>query len=182
MLLFHTGHQVIEAPDVHIGRANADFGQGFYLTDEEAFAVRWARMRKGQSTYVNAYELDLEGLVVHRFERDEAWFSYIFANRTGKADGFPDADVIIGPIANDTIYDTFGIFTSGLMAPAQALEMLQIGPAYVQIALKAEKAVSQVRWLSARELDAEEVAVYRAVVAQEEAEYQEALASALEAS
>ncbi len=40
MLLFHTGHQIIENPDIHIGRANAGFGQGFYLTGEEAFAVR----------------------------------------------------------------------------------------------------------------------------------------------
>ena len=29
--------------------------------------------------------LDLSGLTVHRFERDGAWFDYIFANRRGPA-------------------------------------------------------------------------------------------------
>lgn len=62
MLLYHTSHQIIEKPDVRIGRANADFGQGFYLTADEAFAARWARMRKGEATYTNVYELDCDGL------------------------------------------------------------------------------------------------------------------------
>ena len=31
--LFHTGYQIITSPDITIGRRNADFGQGFYLSD-----------------------------------------------------------------------------------------------------------------------------------------------------
>ena len=30
-------------PDITIGRKNADFGQGFYLTDDLDFTRRWAR-------------------------------------------------------------------------------------------------------------------------------------------
>ena len=97
MRLYHTGFQKIPAPDVHYGRKNADFGQGFYLTAEEDFAARWAGERKGETTYVNVYDLDLEGLRVHRFRRDGDWFSYIAANRSGKEDMLPEADVIIGP-------------------------------------------------------------------------------------
>ena len=40
--LFHTGFQVIEKPDIKFGRANADFGQGFYLSNDEEFSRRWA--------------------------------------------------------------------------------------------------------------------------------------------
>ncbi|MBQ9562757.1 MAG: DUF3990 domain-containing protein [Lachnospiraceae bacterium] len=43
--LFHTGYQIIERPDIHAGRTNADFGQGFYLSDDEEFSKRWARER-----------------------------------------------------------------------------------------------------------------------------------------
>lgn len=89
--------------------------------------------------------------------------------------------MIVGPIANDTIYDTFGIFTSGLIDPARALELLRIGPAYEQIAVKTEKAAGKLAWVSARELSIDEVAGYRAIVAQEEAAFQEALAKAIEA-
>lgn len=181
MPLYHTSHQIIEKPDVRIGRANADFGQGFYLTADEAFAARWARMRKGEATYINVYELDCDGLAVKRLGRDEEWFSYIFANRAGRPDGLPDTDVIVGPIANDTIYDTFGIFTSGLIDPARALELLRIGPAYEQIAVKTEMAAGKLAWVSARELSIDEVAGYRAIVTQEEAAFHEALAKAIEA-
>ena len=46
MLLFHLGYQVIEKPDIHYGRKNADFGQGFYLTAQDEFAGKWAKERK----------------------------------------------------------------------------------------------------------------------------------------
>jgi hypothetical protein len=55
------------------------------------------------------------------------------------------ADVIIGPIANDTIYDTFGIITSGLLKDEDALKLLKIGPEYRQIVLKTERAVKNLR-------------------------------------
>ena len=39
-------------------------------------------------------------------------------------DTLQSADVIIGPIANDTIYDTFGIITSGFLTHHQAKRLL----------------------------------------------------------
>ena len=41
MLLYHTGFEEIPVPDLRRGRANADFGQSFYLSDDPAFAERW---------------------------------------------------------------------------------------------------------------------------------------------
>ena len=62
ILLYHTGYQQIQNPDVHFGRTNADFGQGFYTTKDPEFAKRWARERKGSDTIINTYELGLSGL------------------------------------------------------------------------------------------------------------------------
>lgn len=53
MTLYHTGFQEIRQPDIHIGRANADFGQGFYLSPDEAFSRRWARSRRDRDTWLN---------------------------------------------------------------------------------------------------------------------------------
>lgn len=179
MLLYHTGFEVIKAPDVSHGRRNADFGQGFYLTADADFAHRWARERKGAETIVNTYELDAAGLTVHRFQRDADWFSYLFGNRNGRPDTLT-ADVIIGPIANDTIYDTIGIITSGLLKPEDAMRLLLIGPCYQQVALKTEKAAGQLKWLTAETLSPEQIAVYRTTVAAEEETYQELFAGELE--
>ena len=70
--------------------------------------------------------------------------------------------MVIGPIANDTIFDTFGIITSGVLAPKESMQLLMIGPKYEQIALKSEKAAAQLKWLGRRVLSKDEVARYRA--------------------
>ena len=179
MLLYHTGFQEIRNPDVHYGRKNADFGQGFYLTADAEFSRRWAKERGNMRTVVNTYELDHSGLDICRFTRNGDWFDYIFANRAGKPDSIK-ADVIIGPIANDPIYDTFGIITSGFLKESDALRLLLIGPEYRQIVLKSDKAVSHLKWLSAVTLLPEELEKYHEIVAAEEAEYQRLFAAEME--
>ena len=178
--LYHAGTQIIEKPDIRFGRKNADFGQGFYLSDDQEFSRRWARDRKGLPSYLNAYALDLSGLHVKRFARDAEWFAYIFANRANQPDALSDYDVLIGPIANDTLYDTWGVITSGLLQPAQALRLLTIGPAYAQTVIKTDKAVSALRFTGAEEMCSEEIAAYRETVRKEERQFQERFAEMLD--
>ena len=87
--LYHTGFHELRSPDITVGRKNADFGQGFYLSANDAFAGKWARESRGRQVYVNAYELDLSGLTLLRFGRDAGWFDYIFQNRRA----MPDAEL-----------------------------------------------------------------------------------------
>jgi hypothetical protein len=179
MMLYHVCFNVIKEPDIHFGRKNADFGQGFYLTDNEEFANRWAGERKGEETIVNTYELDTKGLEIKHYTRDKEWFGYIYGNRNGKADE-QTADVIIGPIANDTIYNTNGIVTSGFLAPEEAMQLLLIGPEYSQIAIKTDKAVAQLKWISSRVMTHEEIERNKENLAAEEDEYLRLLAEKLE--
>ena len=129
MKLYHAGKEEIRKPDLHRGRKNADFGQGFYLTPDREFACRWAY--KGY--VVNEYELDLTGLNVISFSRKRAWFDYIFKNR--RSQDTLTADIVTGPVANDTLYDTLGIISSGFLKPEDALALLQIGPVFTQTAV-----------------------------------------------
>ncbi len=172
MRLYHTSDRPIEKPDIYRGRKNADFGQGFYLTPDRDFALRWAR----EGAVINEYDLDLTGLSVFSFSRDQDWFDYIFNNRRAK-DGL-EADVVTGPIANDTIYDTFGITTSGLLSREVSLRLLMIGPVYIQTALKSEKAADQLRWLGSWKV--EDVGRYRKIVREEEEEFQRLFAEEMQ--
>ena len=147
MILYHTSDRVIEQPDIHHGRRNADFGWGFYLTPDRDFTYRWAR----ENAIVNVYELDETGLDICRFTRSPEWFDYIFNNRRLK-DG-RTADVIVGPIANDTIFDTMGIISSGFLKPEDALALLMIGPEYTQYAIKTEAAAAGLHWIRAEHID-----------------------------
>ena len=56
-------------------------------------------------------------------------------------------------IANDTIFDTLGIITSGYLKSEDALKLLMIGPAYTQIAIKTEKAASQLKWIKSERVE-----------------------------
>ena len=143
MILYHTSNREIRNPNIHHGRKNADFGWGFYLTPDREFACRWAR----ENAAINEYEFDDSELDIKVFARDTRWFEYIFNNRRGN--DTLNADVIIGPIANDTIFDTLGIITSGYLKADEALKLLLIGPAYTQIAIKTEKAAVRLKWIKA---------------------------------
>ncbi len=172
--LFHVGFDIIEDPDIYYGKKNADFGQGFYLSDDEDFAHRWAKTKPNQSTYVNTYEIDFSDLKIKKLERNEEWFRYIFDNRRFKEDTYSDYDVICGPIANDTIYDVMGITTSGFLKEEEALELLQVGNIYNQVAIKTTLAKSKLKWLGYEELEEKELLGYRSTIQAEEAEFQKA--------
>ena len=147
MILYHTGDREIRDPDIHNGRKNADFGWGFYLTPDREFTYRWAR----NDAVVNEYELDETGLKIHTFSRNVDWFRYIFHNRRSK-DSLSE-DVVIGPIANDTIFDTLGVISSGYLKPEDALKLLMIGPEYTQVAIKSEKAAQQLQWIRSERIE-----------------------------
>ena len=169
MILYHTRDREIRNPDIHHGRKNADFGWGFYLTPDKEFTYRWAR----DNAVVNVYELNTDGLDVYTFSRDVSWFQYIFHNR--RMNDSLTADVVIGPIANDTIFDTFGIISSGYLEPEKALKLLMIGPAYTQIAIKTQKAVKQLKWLRSERITRTDEAILRA----EQDAFQEVFAAEL---
>lgn len=170
MILYHTSDREIVRPDIHYGRRNADFGWGFYLTPDKDFTYRWAT----RDAVVNIYELDETGLNIHSFTRDEDWFRYIYDNRRLK-DGL-DVDVVIGPIANDTIFDTLGIMSSGFLSSEEALKLLLIGPEYIQAVIKTEKAAVNLRFISSEKVEG----ISRAALEEEQEAYQEMIARELE--
>ena len=77
--------------------------------------------------------------------------------------------------SNDTIYDIWGITTSGLLEPADALRILSVGPEYTQTVLKTEKAAARLRFVSARRIPEAEISRSRETVRREEDAYQAAV-------
>ncbi len=180
MRLFHSGSNIIKVPDLSLGRKDADFGPGFYMSSDLDFAMRWTKARKDAPAFINVYDLDTEGLKVKRFTRDEEWFDYINGNRNRHGDTFDTYDVIIGPIANDTLYDVFGLPTSGLLGKKESLELLKIGGEYLQIVVKTQDALSHLQWSDAIRVDYETSGKYRDIVKKETEEYRQEFQFCLE--
>lgn len=122
---------VIVRPLCHVGRDRLDFGRGFYVTEFEDQAERWAvfnARRMGRTPLVNVYELDKERILAEArclvFEAyDRVWLDFIAQSRQG-ANPSADYDYVEGGVANDRVIDTVNLFIGGLLDAASALQRL----------------------------------------------------------
>ncbi len=172
MILYHIGKYEIKKPDIHYGRKNADFGQGFYLSNDLEFSLKWATFEKGTITYLNRYELDLTGLKIKEFSKDEEWFNYIYKNRNNYKDYLEEYDLIIGPIANDILFNTLGITTSGLIDLEKSFKLLSLKNSYIQFAIKTEKANSNLKFIESKIIKEEDVTKLKKKFKKEEKKFQ----------
>jgi len=93
-----------------------DFGTGFYCTELEEQAVRWAR--RYDSAVVSVFDYTpLENLkILHFKEMSEEWLDFIVHCRSGKPHKF---DIVIGAMANDQIYNYISDFVGGIITREQ---------------------------------------------------------------
>jgi hypothetical protein len=146
MTLYHASKTPILDPNPFHGRKNADMGQGFYLSPDEEFSLLWAK----EGWCINVYEFHNDGFKVETLEIGEKWFDTIFQNRNFAHDAYLDADVVIAPIANDTLFDLVGILTSGFVPKPVCLKVLSLEPKFTQIVLKNQKSAANLRFLESR--------------------------------
>lgn len=110
MILYHGSNMMIDRIDLAKSKPNKDFGQGFYLSEDESQALEMASfkaMQLGGDAVVTRFEFDKEMLESNLLrikvftEYSEEWADFIFANRDGKP--VEQYDIVYGPIANDKI-------------------------------------------------------------------------------
>ena len=123
MRLYHGSNTIIEQIDLSRCKPYKDFGQGFYLTEIREQAEQMARRTSaiyGGEPVVTEFEFDetaLNVLSVKMFEEpSEEWALFVMANRSRNhlqpTHGF---DIVIGPVADDTIATLFRNFDDGII-------------------------------------------------------------------
>lgn len=130
MRLYHGSDCEVRSPDVAFSRRSVDFGRGFYLTSFEDQAARWARrkaMRSHGEPILNVYDCDmqrLESFEVKTFEAyDREWLDFVCACR--KPSGAPhDYDIVIGPVANDRVFEAVNMYFQELWDAQSTLDAL----------------------------------------------------------
>lgn len=102
-ILYHGSNVIVQNPEVLINGYYKDFGYGFYCTNLEKQARRWAFTRKG-NTVINKYNyIKNENLKVCTFlNMSEEWLQFVVECRLGKEHNF---DIVEGPMADDQIWD-----------------------------------------------------------------------------
>lgn len=137
MKLYHGSNTVIERIELSKCKPFKDFGKGFYLTEireqAEQMAKRTSAIYGGESV-VTEFKFDetaLNALVVKTFEEPgEEWALFIMANRDrNKVHPIHCYDIVIGPVADDTIATLFRNFDDGIID----LQMLVNGLKYKKV-------------------------------------------------
>lgn len=155
MIIYHGSNLTVSEPRLVKQNRFLDFGFGFYTTTNKAQAIGFAEKvykRRGEGVEtVSVYELD-ENLAFSqcsllRFdEPNEAWLDFVSLNRSGEYSG-EKYDFIFGPVANDDVYTTFTLYTSGILTKEQTLEALKIKKLYNQLVITSEKGLRYLKFL-----------------------------------
>lgn len=159
MILYHGSNVVVEQPKLIEQNRFLDFGYGFYTTSNKEQAESFAQkviVRRGGKPIVNVYEFDETAqtklLKIKRFSApDEEWLDFVSAHRNGTYDG-ERYDLIIGAVANDDVYRTLQVYSSGLLTKEQALEALKVKKLFNQYVFATKEALELLKFVEAREV------------------------------
>ena len=121
----------VSEPLAHIGRADLDFGPGFYVTNDREQAIKWANTKAGRKRglkpILNIYHFNQEKFLsdgVYNMkifpEYNVEWLDFIAFSRKGQQP-WEGLDWIEGGIANDGVISTVDAYIDGRMTPEMAM-------------------------------------------------------------
>lgn len=148
--VYHGSYAEVKRPLVRVGRMYLDFGQGFYVTNIEEQARRWAKrvciIRNENTPVLNVYDLDIEGInsagykILRIPEYNKDWLDFIVECRRG-GNIWRGYDVVEGGVANDQVIDAVEDYDSGRMTMEQALGQLRLARPTNQICIHKQEIV-----------------------------------------
>ncbi len=161
MIVYHGSNVEVSEPRIVKSNRTLDFGPGFYTTTNEDQAKDFARRvtanrRSGKAT-LNVYEVNdavaFEFCYVMRFPGvADAWLDFVADHRMGVYCG-PEYDLVVGPVANDDVYETLQLFINGAISREYAMERLKVKRLYNQYVFKTDKSLPFLRFVRAEVLD-----------------------------
>lgn len=144
MLLYHGSNVEIRHPEILTGGFYKDFGYGFYCTEKEKQAVKWA-LTKTPRHVVNKYEyIEMESDKILKFgSMTEEWLDFIAACRSGKPHHW---DIVEGPMADDTVWNYVEDYLSHVISRAAFWELVKFKYPTHQIAFCSAEALSRLEY------------------------------------
>lgn len=155
MILYHGSNMAIQDIDLAKCRPYKDFGQGFYLTDimEQAqrMAARTVRMFKGSPT-LTVYDFDINAAIKKRLSikvfdtPNKEWAKFVMDNRNlNVVQPCHNYDIVIGPVADDTISRLIRMFTENFITEEQLVKELTFTEVTSQYFFHTEAAIKMLK-------------------------------------
>lgn len=143
-VIYHGSSVAVMKPEIRTNGFAKDFGFGFYCTELERQAKRWA-LSKRPTHIVSVYGCrSLDGLNVKQFpEMSEAWLDFVVECRRGGAHAL---DVVEGPMADDTIWNYVEDFAAGQISREAFWALVKFRHPTHQIAFCTEAALARLEY------------------------------------
>ena len=153
--VFHGSTVVVEFPNFNHSREDIDFGKGFYVTEDLLMAKKWCCTKI--NSFVSEYKLDCSQLKLFQFKLDEEWLDFIVKNRKLiENHKYDEYDVLIGPTADDRLYDTLQDYLDGYLTAEQTIRYLNVAGFSNQITLKSKKALDCLEFINMHKIEGAE--------------------------
>ena len=163
MKLYHGSTFIVKEPNLEILNNRTDFGKGFYTTTDIEQAKKWAIIKKKRlsieksnvevNQYVNIYEYtenkDLK--ILNFMEATEEWLNFIFKNRQSEK-LIHDYDIVIGPVANDNLYQVLAGYEDGTYNIEETIKRLKTYLLSNQISFHTLKALKCIKYIETIEV------------------------------
>lgn len=158
MILYHGSIETIEHPKILEQQRLLDFGKGFYLTSSEEQAERWASIKMKRAgdkakAIVNCYRITDD--LIHNpqlktkvfYTANEEWLDFILFNRSNDiSHGY---DIVTGPVANDTLYQTLTLFETGILTKTETIARLKVHQLFDQFSFHTPEALAHLNFVEA---------------------------------
>lgn len=149
MKIFHGGFCSVEIPIIKKSKYPKDFGCGFYCTEFQVQAERWA-MKHATPTVSVFKDDDFDGLNLHSFsEMSDEWLDFIANCRNGSEH---DYDIVIGSMANDQVWNYVADYLQGTITREQFWVLAKFKHPTHQIAFCTEKALEKLKYIESYEV------------------------------
>lgn len=123
MQIYYGSNVIVNQPKIITDGFYKDFGYGFYCTNFEKQAKRWALTKKNKHV-VNVYSYtenkNLNCLIFK--EMSDEWLDFVVSSRQGERH---DYDIVEGPMADDTIWNYVDDFARGFISRTAFWELVK---------------------------------------------------------
>lgn len=150
MQIYHGSNVIVNKPKIITDGFYKDFGYGFYCTNFEKQAKRWALTKKNKHV-VNVYSYteskNLNCLIFK--EMSDKWLDFVVSSRQGERH---DYDIVEGPMADDTIWNYVDDFARGMISRTAFWELVKFKYPTHQIVFCTEAALKCLEYVRSYEL------------------------------
>lgn len=149
-MLYQGDSEVLNEPKIYLDGSYKDFGYGFYCTNFEKQAKRWALTKKNKHVVnVDSYteNKNLNCLIFK--EMSDEWIDFVVSSRQGIKHEY---DIVEGPMVDDTIWNYVDDFARGLISRTAFWELVKFKYPTHQIVFCTEAALKCLEYAMSYEL------------------------------